>query len=107
MTTATVSVVIPTRNRWHLLPRALGSALRQEALNVEVVVVDDGSDPGASSIPQLDDERVKLIRHEKQKGVAAARNSGIRVASAKWVAFLDDDDLWAPHRLRLILDALA
>ena len=107
MTTATVSVVIPTRNRWHLLPRALGSALRQEGLTVEVVVVDDGSDPVAVSIPQFDDPRVKLVRHRQRRGVAAARNSGVRVASARWLAFLDDDDVWAPHRLRSILDALA
>ncbi len=103
----TVSVVIPTRNRWHLLPRTLGSALGQEGLNVEVVVVDDGSDPVAVSIPQLDDPRVKLVRHQQRRGVAAARNSGMREASARWFAFLDDDDLWAPHRLRSILDALA
>jgi glycosyltransferase involved in cell wall biosynthesis len=107
MTAATVSVVIPTRNRWHLLPRALGSALGQEALTVEVVVVDDGSDPVTASIPQLDDPRVKLVRHQQRRGVAAARNSGVRVATARWLAFLDDDDLWAPHRLRSILDALA
>jgi glycosyltransferase involved in cell wall biosynthesis len=104
--TATVSIVIPTRNRWSLLPRALDSALRQEAVTVEVIVVDDASDPVAVSIPQLDDPRVKLVRHQRRRGVAAARNSGMREASARWVAFLDDDDLWAPHRLHSILDSV-
>jgi glycosyltransferase involved in cell wall biosynthesis len=105
--TATVSIVIPTRNRWNVLPRALDSALSQEAVSVEVIVVDDGSDSAVESIPQLDDPRVKFVRHPQRRGVAAARNSGIEVASGRWLAFLDDDDLWAPHRLRSILDALA
>ena len=103
----TVSVVIPTRNRWSSLRRALDCALRQEALTVEVIVVDDGSDHAEWSIPQLRDPRRNVVRIERRKGVAAARNSGIREASAQWIAFLDDDDLWAPQRLRSILDALA
>ena len=103
----TVSVVIPTRNRWNLLRRALDSALSQEAVNVEVIVVDDGSDAAAGSIPLLRDPRVKLVRHEQRRGVAAARNTGMQEASSRWFAFLDDDDLWAPTRLRSMLDALA
>jgi glycosyltransferase involved in cell wall biosynthesis len=74
---------------------------------VEVIVVDDGSDSGAESTPQLDDPRVRFVRHPQRRGVAAARNSGIEVASARWLAFLDDDDVWAPHRLRSMLDAIA
>ena len=106
MTSPTVSVVIPTRNRWQLLRRALGSALGQEGVTVEVVVVDDGSDDGNVRIPEFEDPRVKLVRHHQRRGVAAARNTGIREARASWLAFLDDDDLWAPGRLRSILDAV-
>jgi glycosyltransferase involved in cell wall biosynthesis len=74
---------------------------------VEVVVVDDASDSAVESIPQLDDPRLKFVRHPQRRGVAAARNSGMEIATGRWLAFLDDDDLWAPHRLRSILDALA
>ena len=106
MTSPTVSVVIPTRNRWQLLSRTLESALNQEAVAVEVVVVDDGSDHRDALVPGIEDARVRLVRHRQRQGPAAARNTGIREARAPWVAFLDDDDLWAPHRLRVVLDAL-
>jgi glycosyltransferase involved in cell wall biosynthesis len=107
MTSPSVSVIIPTRNRWQLLSRTLQSALSQEGVAVELVVVDDGSDRRDPLASGLEDSRVRLVRHEHRQGAAGARNTGIRIASAPWVAFLDDDDFWAPHRLRVLLDALA
>src|SRR5829696_5642514 len=98
MTSPTVSVVIPTRNRSQLLSRTLQSALNQEEVAVEVVVVDDGSDNRDALVPEIEDTRVRLVRHRQRRGPAAARNTGIEAARAPWVAFLDDDDLWAPHR---------
>ena len=101
-----VSVVIPTRGRWSLLSRTLGGALRQDDVELEVVVVDDGScDETPERLAQLGDERVRVMRHEVPRGVAAARNRGIAQARGEWVAFLDDDDLWAPCKLRTQLDA--
>lgn len=102
-----VTVVIPTRDRWGLLERrALRSALAQEDVRLEVVVVDDGSaEPAPPTIAR--DERVRLVRHETSRGVPAARNTGIGEARAAWTAFLDDDDLWAPRKLREQLDRLA
>src|SRR5688500_342442 len=95
-----VTVVIPTRDRWNLLERrALRSVLAQEDVRLEVVVVDDGSsEPAPPSIER--DERVRVVRHETSRGVPAARNTGIGEATAAWTAFLDDDDLWAPRKLR-------
>jgi glycosyltransferase involved in cell wall biosynthesis len=102
-----VTVVIPTRDRWALLERrALRSALRQEDVRLEVVVVDDGSTEPAPA-PIENDDRVRIVRHETSRGVAAARNTGIDEARAPWTAFLDDDDLWAPRKLREQLDRLA
>jgi glycosyltransferase involved in cell wall biosynthesis len=102
-----VTVVIPTRDRWGLLERrALRSALRQEDVRLEVVVVDDGSAESAPASIERD-ERVRLVRHKTSRGVAAARNTGIDEARAAWTAFLDDDDLWAPRKLREQLDRLA
>jgi glycosyltransferase involved in cell wall biosynthesis len=100
-----VTVVIPTRNRWDLLSTAaLPAALGQEGVELEVVVVDDGSaDQTAEELRTSFDARVRVVRHERPRGVARARNAGIEAARAKWVAFLDDDDLWAPEKLRVQL----
>lgn len=102
-----VSVVIPTRSRWDLLSTAaLPSALGQEDVDVEVVVVDDGStDETAQQLRAEHDDRVRVVRHQRSRGVARARNAGIEAATGDWIAFLDDDDLWAPHKLRVQLDA--
>lgn len=101
-----VSVVIPTRNRWARLSRAaLPSALRQEGVELEVIVVDDYSTDGSPDrVAQLGDPRVRLVSHDRRQGVAAARNTGVAAATAGWLAFLDDDDLWAPTKLRTQLE---
>jgi glycosyltransferase involved in cell wall biosynthesis len=91
-----VSVVIPTRDRSRLLVLALRSALRQREVDLEVVVVDDGSgDDTPEVVAGLRDARVHLVRHPGPHGVSAARNSGIAAARGRWIAFLDDDDLAA------------
>lgn len=102
-----VSVVIPTRNRWPLLStRALPSALAQADVQHEVIVVDDGStDETRTLLAEIHDARLRVIRHEERAGVARARNTGIAAAQADWVAFLDDDDVWSPQKLRVQLDA--
>jgi glycosyltransferase involved in cell wall biosynthesis len=101
-----VSVVIPTHNRRRLLGQAARSALGQIGVEVEVVVVDDGSSDGtADAVASLGDERVRLIRHRRPLGVAVARNAGAGAARGAWVALLDDDDLWAPDKLKRQLEA--
>lgn len=109
MAACEVSVVIPTHNRWNLLStRALRSALMQEDVEHEVIVVDDGSvDETPERLAEIDDPRVTVIRHEPGRGVARARNAGIDRARGTWVAFLDDDDSWSPRKLRAQLDAIA
>ena len=101
-----VSVVIPTRDREPWLLQALRSVLAQREVSLEVVVVDDGSDDGTrSSVAALADPRVRLLANGASLGVAAARNRGVAAATGRWIAFLDDDDLWAPDKLRLQLSA--
>ena len=103
-----VSVVIPTRNRWELLSRALASVLAQEDVALEVIVVDEGStDETPAKLASIDDERVRSLRNDVPTGVARARNRGVEAARGEWVAFLDDDDFWAPAKLRVQLDACA
>jgi glycosyltransferase involved in cell wall biosynthesis len=95
-----VSVVIPTHDRRRLLGQTLRSVLAQRGVEVEVVVVDDGSSDGtAEAVAALGDRRVRLLRQQRPRGVASARNLGAAAAQAAWVAFLDDDDLWAPDKL--------
>jgi len=102
-----VSVVIPTRSRWSLLSRAaLPAALEQVGVDHEVIVVDDGStDETPERLAALHDPRLRTVRNETPLGVARARNTGIAAARGRWVSFLDDDDVWSPHKLRGQLDA--
>jgi glycosyltransferase involved in cell wall biosynthesis len=96
-----VTVVIPTHNRKELLDRTLRSVLAQEDVDLSVVVVDDGSADGTEAFVQaLADPRVSVVRHPEARGVSAARNTGIARATTTWLAFVDDDDLWAPTKLR-------
>jgi glycosyltransferase involved in cell wall biosynthesis len=101
-----VSVVIPTRNRVHFLPRCLRAVLAQEDVAIEVIVVDDGStDETATLLSDYEDERLRVVRLAERHGVARARNVGIGEAQGQWLAFVDDDDLWAPHKLKWQLEA--
>lgn len=101
-----VSVVLPTRDRRELLARSLASVFAQKAVPLEAIVVDDGSTDGTWEwLIGLADPRVRPLRLQGPGNVAAARNIGIGAAKGEWIAFLDDDDVWAPDKLRQQLDA--
>ena len=103
-----VSTVIPTRDRHEYLARSVVTALEQRDVRTEVVIVDDGSRiPVASQLTPEAERQVRIIRNDTALGVCLARNAGIWAARAPWVAFLDDDDLWAPTKLRRLLDRAA
>jgi len=92
-----VSLIIPTFNRPHLLPRAVESA-RRAAREVEIIVVDDASsDSTASVCAALPD--IKYVRLDRNQGVAGARNVGLLESRGDFIAFLDDDDLRLPGSL--------
>jgi glycosyltransferase involved in cell wall biosynthesis len=94
-----VSVVVPTRNRAAVLPRALRSVLAQTVGDFELVVVDDGSDDGTAAVQAaVVDPRVVWLTGP-HAGVSVARNTGIAAARGAWVAFLDDDNEWEPEYL--------
>jgi glycosyltransferase involved in cell wall biosynthesis len=87
-----VSVVISTYNRSGLLRQALTSALRQRDVDLEVVVVDNGStDDTLAVLEQVDDSRLRVIRNAVSTGPTRGRNAGLAVAQGEWVALLDDD----------------
>lgn len=100
--TPLVSVVVPTHDRAGIVGRAVQSALAQTVEDLEVLVVDDGSTDGTPSVlAELAacDTRVRPIRLDRPRGAPAARNRGIDEAVGRFVAFLDDDDEWLPHKL--------
>ncbi|MDR7523072.1 MAG: glycosyltransferase [Armatimonadota bacterium] len=96
-----VAVVIPTRNRPAFLEEAVASVLGQDYRDLEVLVVDDGSeDPGANiRVVERCDGPVRYVRRERRGGPSAARNTGIAASDSEFVAFLDDDDVWLPSKL--------
>jgi glycosyltransferase involved in cell wall biosynthesis len=101
-----VSVVIPTRNRRDVLRTTLRCALAQRDVDLEVIVVDDASADGtAEEVRARGDPRVRVVSEHSRAGVSAARNRGIEEATGRWVAFLDDDDLWSPDKLVRQLEA--
>jgi len=103
--TASVSVVIPTHNRLHLLAQTLHTVLAQD-VDLEVIVVDEASSDGTAEwLAGLRDLRVTTIRHDEPRGVPTARNAGISASQGDWVAFVDDDDLWLPDKLVAQLEA--
>ena len=97
-----VTAVIPTHNRPRLVRRAVSSALAQINVEIEVIVVDDDSRP-ALDASSLADEVIVL---RQRGGVAKARNLAVRQASGDWIAFLDDDDAWAPDHVHRVLCAV-
>jgi GT2 family glycosyltransferase len=95
-----VTVVIPTHNRSFFLRSALRSVLGQREVDVQIIVVDDAStDDTADVVGSFGASQIHLVRHPAPLGVSTARNHGIEIARGEWVAFLDDDDLWAPEKL--------
>lgn len=103
----TISVIIPLYNRREEIGRAVTSALRQSRAPEEVVIVDDASrDGSAEAVAALGDKRIRLLRHDQNRGAAAARNTGIAAAKSDWIALLDSDDEWGPDKLARQLKAL-
>jgi len=102
-----VSIIIPTHDRPLALARAAVSALRQTHNDIEVIVVDDGSEPPVD--PErggFADPRLIVLRNDRAMGGAAARNRGLAAATGRWVTFLDDDDALAPTMLVSALAAI-
>lgn len=102
-----VTAVIPCYNGRTHIADAVRSVLAQTFGDLEVVVVDDGSSDGSRDVVRaIADPRVRLVEHGANRGIAAARNTGVREARGEYVAFLDQDDAWYPHKLRRQVEIL-
>lgn len=98
-----VSVVIPLFQKGPYIRRALESVLRQTLEDFEVIVIDDGSTDEAPRILEEIVDRRLIVRRKEHEGVSVARNFGVSLARAPWVAFLDADDEWLPAFLESTL----
>ena len=95
-----VSIILPTYNRADFLGRSIISVLNQQFANFELIIVDDASvDNSKEVIAVFDDQRIIYLKHERNLGGSAARNTGIRAAQGDFIAFQDSDDEWYPEKL--------
>lgn len=99
-----VSVVIPTYNRWHLIGDAIESVFRQRYTEWEVVVVNDaGENPRGKGAGFLKEDKVRYVELSDHRGPAAARNQGIMQSTGELLAYLDDDDVFYPNHLEVLV----
>lgn len=100
-----VSVIIPVYNGEAFLSETLESVLSQDYPAIEVIVIDDGSSDGSAAILKGFATQLTLIK-QPNKGVAASRNTGMAAANGRYLAFIDQDDLWLPEKTRLQVQLL-
>ena len=102
-----VSIITPTYNRSAILPDAVNSVLSQTFNNFELLIVDDCStDDTTKYLDTLKDPRIKVIKHEINSGVSAARNTGIKISKGELIAYLDSDNIWHANYLEVMVSEL-
>lgn len=95
-----VSIIMPTYNRAHVIPRAIKSVLKQTYQNWELLIIDDGSaDNTEQVIMAIDDSRICYVKLPENKGACYARNRGLERAKGEYIAFLDSDNVWMKNYL--------
>ena len=103
-----VSVIMPVYNVEAFVYDAVHSVLAQSYCDFELLIIDDESQDNSIARCRLfDDDRIRIIHHQRNRGLAAARNTGIRHAQGELLAFLDSDDVWHPHKLERHVEHLA
>lgn len=101
-----VSVVLPVYNEAGRIQKTIASVVRQQEVDLELIVVDDCSDDGSGSLPNgYDDVRIRSISLSRRSGVSAARNAGVAAARGEYVTFIDAGDAYLPGGLATLLGA--
>ncbi|MDN7655009.1 glycosyltransferase [Burkholderia multivorans] len=99
-----VSIIMPTYNRAHMIRAAINSVLMQTHAEFELIVVDDNSVDGTEKvISEMADPRIIYIKNRRGKGVSSARNTGLDMATGKWIFFLDSDNVWKKNMVEFML----
>jgi len=101
-----VSVLIPTFNRRQYLSEALASALRQSYTNLQVIIVNDGGQDVSDIVESHNDSRVVFINRKENRGKAFSLNEALARAKGKYIAYLDDDDLYYPNHIEMLVNIL-
>jgi glycosyltransferase involved in cell wall biosynthesis len=102
-----ISIIIRTYNRGYIIGEAIESVLSQTYGDFEIIVVDDGSsDDTAEAVQRFRSDKIRYMRHDRNRGVSAAGNTGIKAAKGDIIAHLDSDDLWKPDMLGSLMDVL-
>lgn len=96
-----VSIIMPSFNTGKYITETIESVLSQSYKNWELIIVDDCSSDNTDEVvgTYLSDDRIHYLKNEKNSGAAFSRNTALRMAKGKWIAFLDSDDLWMPEKL--------
>ena len=96
-----VSIIMPSFNTGKYITETIESVLAQSYKNWELIIVDDCSSDNTDEVVRtyLSDDRIHYLKNEKNSGAAFSRNTALREAKGKWIAFLDSDDLWMPEKL--------
>ena len=101
-----VSVLIPTFNRLKYFPKALASVLNQNYANIQVIVINDGGRDVSDIVGSFYDSRIVFIDRKENYGKAYSLNEAIERVEGKYIAYLDDDDIFYPHHIETLVDAL-
>ncbi len=101
-----VTVLVPTFNRRRYLAGALASVVRQSYRNLQIIVINDGGEDVSDIVNSFGDERLIFIDRKENRGKAHSLNEALLRAEGKYVAYLDDDDLYYPNHIETLLDAL-
>jgi glycosyltransferase involved in cell wall biosynthesis len=100
-----VSIIMATFNRAHTIERAINSVLNQSYQNIELIIIDDGSTDNTSTIlKNYDDPRIRIHKHEHNRGVTAAKNSGLKLIKGEWFTTFDSDDEMMPDAIRAMMN---
>lgn len=107
-----VTVVMPAFDRVSSIDASIRSVLAQSYRNFELIVVDDGSSDGTAELVQslfdtLGDSRVRLLRHQSNRGVSAARNTALKESCGEIITYLDSDNTWHPSYIAIVVDRVA
>jgi len=101
------SVIVPLYNKESFVMNAIQSILSQGFQDFEILIVDDGStDQSLAIVSEIHSAAIRILQHDTNKGLSAARNTGIREAQAAHIAFLDADDVWKPNYLSTLYELI-